>query len=193
MKALGLTSVDRDTLAQKAIQFANLFMSGEVGSFNQPLENSPVLQEFSLVDRNLHERLIGVLQTYAHADCHALTVALSDRFPEAKTMKIVDQSGIPLHSYISGPKTGLCLDANGIHDCENLLKQWLLMNGNEPVSLQPTTPDELMFFSGFEDEELEEALVEFGYCASFMIDHLQALTDQPTTQLDPANLKGLEF
>lgn len=160
---------------ENALTFVERFLSGSIVSHYQLLEDSDQLYDLMELDEARYQTLIGYVIRYGHGDCHCLSIALSETNPNVRLLKVVDAAGLPVHSCIAGVDDTLVMDANGIHLRQALVDYWSRVTGDS-VHIQPTTAQELFFFSSYTDDELDQALNGFGYLSLFMAEQEENLS-----------------
>jgi hypothetical protein len=183
--ALGSAQGTEHNLPDEACRMVELFAKGAIKPFYCPFEDSDLLYDMMHSQSELYGQLLRITFRFAHRDCHLLTVALAGamQLADVRVLKVVDQSGAPLHSGLSLADSTLFLDANGVHTPASVLEHWEHMRGG-PVFLRLTTAEKLMGLGNFAEADLQEALGEFGFVAAFMMGHLETLAEIPDFDMD---------
>lgn len=161
------------------------FARGAIKPFYEPLEDSTPLYDLMSTQSELYGQLMSITLRYGNRDCHLLTVALAQfhQLPDLQVLKVVDNTGAPIHSGLSVKDSSLILDANGVHTQADVLSHWTRRCGG-PVYFRITNTEQLAALGNFSQVDLQRAVGEFGFTAAYMLDHLEALAEIPVFDMD---------
>lgn len=139
---------------ERTSRFMESFCSGDLGAWPPEHAENPV-------DVELH-KVIGL--HYESQAGFALSSALASLAPSVEVMLLVDEWGIPHHSCVSNPLTGLTLDASGIKTREKFLDYWSTKPemARSSLALRSVVVDELWFYGRFDDKNPQDVLSDFG-------------------------------
>jgi len=170
---------------EQALIMVELFAKGAIKPFYEPFDDSTPLYDLMSTQSDLYGQLMSITLRYGNRDCHLLTVALAQfrQVPGLQALKVVDQTGAPIHSGISVKDSSLFLDANGVHTQADVLAYWTRRCGG-PVFLRLTSTEQLAGLGHFSQVDLQRALGEFGFTAAYMLDNLEALAEIPDLDMD---------
>lgn len=170
---------------ENALRMVEHFAKGVIKPFYEPLDDSTLLYDLMNTQSDLYGQLMSITLRYGNRDCHLLTVALAQfqQVPGLQVLKVVDQTGAPIHSGLSVKDSSLFLDANGVHTQADVLAHWMRRCGG-PVFLRLTSTEQMAGLGNFSQVDLQRALGEFGFTAAYMLDNLEALAEIPDFDMD---------
>jgi hypothetical protein len=176
--------------SKAAIDFTARFLSGQIESFPEPLEDSDALYD----QMGNKDRYGQVMKTiFAYQSNSGLTIALSSMFPDAPLMKVMSGGHLLMSGLWNVDKSSL-LDVNGVHERQTLLDHWTRISHGAVVSIEPTTADELSIFTTFDSQDMLTAIENFGVVTKFMDEFLPSLTgEQASCSMDDDDLDDDAF
>lgn len=191
VEALGSKKEPIEAGERPALAFVQQFVEGLIKPFPDPLEDSEALYDIMRTDPDRYGQVMRLALKYGgHQGRHALTLALSQAFPDSRLMVIATRDGMTLHSGLWNHEHDLLLDANGVHSRDSLVAHWTGRMLGEPVYLKPVSQDDIIELSNCDEEGLREALEQFGALATYMQANMEALVTEPTyddDELDEAD------
>lgn len=179
-----LQDEDARTLAS-AQDFVRLFQAGEWAPHALRLEESEALHDLAMSDPERHVQLDTLINSFKKKASFALTSALHSVTPGLEVVIVVDTHGIPFHSYLRHPISGLLLDAQGVQTQALELARWTAILNDSNARLKSVAVDEIWFYGRFSDKYPELALQQFGHLAEFMSQQAQPLSELPTARFVP--------